>query len=559
MTLRNLMALAATAVVMAQPLTAAVVNVAETTAGAVRLADLNERLLVADIALEGGPDTPEGRSMLAQMVRSLAFERVLVAEGAKRGLTTQTVAVRDRVVLDQREHLEDLAQYELITQQATIDQEVLTSRVEQILRDTTGPPTVAFRFMSFRDDRPGSPALERAREARTAVEAGEGFSTVAQRLASPQSTGRPGDIVGPMTLADPLPEGLRRRLAALPVRTLSDLVETSAGPMLLYVESRAEFQPPDRSLVNARIQTEMAVDARVALRQKLSAELREKHKVAFHPGAGPDDVFFEVGRVSYTRRQAQEMLRRVGAPVPSPEAVTVEIVEPFVEQELLLAEFAARGLDGRPEVRRKLNRIGEEAFLKSVVDVLAAERITTPTEAEVRAYFEANSESFARELWSFEVVGVGASAAKAPGVTATPGGMAGWAEALRRRFTEGGLKAAEGFVLDSGITDYTTGSFVNRALSGVPVPRAVEEALRVAQPGPAAGVMAVRNQLWAFRCTERGPKVPPLEEIRLEVAAAWMRERTPDIAGELLEQYGFRPLTDFAGWRLENGAVLPPE
>ena len=109
-------------------------------------------------------------------------------------------------------------------------------------------------------------------------------------------------------------------------------------------------------------------------------------------GAGP--VVARVGDATLTEGDLAEALGDVPAGLDSA-ASRAHVVEQWVQRELLVQAARAQGLDEDPAVRRRLAETERATLENAALDAFFAQTPATPTDEDLRAYYDRNRESLA--------------------------------------------------------------------------------------------------------------------------------------------------------------------
>ena len=112
------------------------------------------------------------------------------------------------------------------------------------------------------------------------------------------------------------------------------------------------------------------------------------------PASGTGDVVARLGDARLTEGDLAEALGDVPAGLDSATA-REQVVEQWLQRELLVQEARRRGLDDDPAVRRLLAESERATLEAAALDAALAESPSQPTEAELEAYYQANRDGLA--------------------------------------------------------------------------------------------------------------------------------------------------------------------
>ena len=112
------------------------------------------------------------------------------------------------------------------------------------------------------------------------------------------------------------------------------------------------------------------------------------------PASGTGDVVARLGDARLTEGDLAEALSDVPAGLDSATA-REQVVEQWLQRELLVQEARRRDLDDDPAVRRLLAESERATLEAAALDAALAESPSQPTEAELEAYYQANRDGLA--------------------------------------------------------------------------------------------------------------------------------------------------------------------
>jgi hypothetical protein len=105
-----------------------------------------------------------------------------------------------------------------------------------------------------------------------------------------------------------------------------------------------------------------------------------------------DDYVARVGEHYLTREELQSALQSSASPLQDSTVTRQQIVERWVENELLYQEAQRRGLRNDDEVQRLLLENERSVMISALLSELYEENIESPGAAEIRAYYEQHKE-----------------------------------------------------------------------------------------------------------------------------------------------------------------------
>ena len=259
------------------------------------------------------------------------------------------------------------------------------------------------------------------------------------------------------------------------------------------------------------------------------------------PGiAAAEEVFAEVNGSQVTVDQYARALRNVarqtfyhGSPPENQlREFQREVADELVDRLLLQQEGIRRGLCAPPDRAALTDLEAGEACREALRNAVDA-AIKTPDEAELEAFYSANTEAFtepARRKVSLILLGVDPAA-----------GQPAWegardkAEDLRERI-EDGADFAELARRHSTAPSAENGGemgYLHRGMLGQPI----DEALAAMQPGELAGPVALLEGFAILRLDALEPsRQRPLAEVRERAVALWQREARARRWQALLDQ-----------------------
>jgi len=253
---------------------------------------------------------------------------------------------------------------------------------------------------------PGDGILRHARER---IEAGEDFSTLAQRMNTSGVVPPDGDLgyVPGGSMPEPL-DGLIRGSAppALigPVRVGLD------AWFLVQVSGRRDRRVPPIAEVATQIEQQLRVRKQRMLLQRAVDQMQRAHEYRMEPDAAqavysrvqgtrpdttgfPDDMVMlaryrtDDGWKRYMLSDATEDLARSERPDLSNTAAIARWIETTVLSQIVLVEARSRRLDQEPAIQRIAEEQADAVALQELFREEVMSRIQPPTEAEMRAEY----------------------------------------------------------------------------------------------------------------------------------------------------------------------------
>ena len=347
--------------------------------GDLALADLDAYVRSLPEPQRVAPADLSRAAWLDELLRGLALERLLAtSETVQKSLASAATRTRRRWAIAGQ--LAAAVTLDLASTEAPDASEVAELPGEEAA--VSPPPLYDFRHVFLRldraEDEAGRQAVRRlaASIARRAQQ-GEDFAALA-REHSQSSTAAGGGLVQGQRLAL-LDESVRRALEPLAEGEVSPVVESRTGLHVLRLERRLAPRPEGRQRQRQRALFAAAQERRLAARDALLGELRQRFEVA------TDSFPWRVGSFEVTAAEVEAVAGRGNAEGRSRELA--------VEQLLLAEEGRRRGLltpELEAEVDLQLRRQAiQEGYLQrraAYVAAIPAERLRSLYDARPAAY-----------------------------------------------------------------------------------------------------------------------------------------------------------------------------
>jgi len=349
--------------------------------GQIKVTDLDQFLLSLP---EGNRKVPDGTSHQEWMevnLRRLAFERVLARTDEAR----QAAAGPDFEARQTWRRISNLvtALTQVMAEEASVDEELLATRVAELAKRSATQPVLRFRHIFFRIDRAGSPAeveeiRELAEEVRSRALAGEDFAALATAH-SQSSTAAKGGLVQNARPSDLDPVSAEA-LEALAEGEVSPVVQTASGLHLFKLERRLEPEPPSAAQLEESARQALLREAVSEGRRQLLEELRQR--VGIETGS----ELWTVGGWRLEHAIVERLLPLVPGSSGEPE-------EHLVDHLLLADEARSRGLEG-PQMNEELARMEKLDVLKAAFLVFRQAHCESLPEEQLRETWSAQSSAF---------------------------------------------------------------------------------------------------------------------------------------------------------------------
>ncbi|MDK2973572.1 MAG: PPIC-type domain [Candidatus Sumerlaeota bacterium] len=513
--------------------------------------------------------TEKAQRFVQDVVRRIAFERILLQQATLRQIDADP-RVKRSMKAAEHDVLLKAAWDALIAEPAQVSDEEMLEYLEERAAEQTLPETATFRFMMFEAPKSGgaearAEALKRAREAQEALEAGEEFTDVAARLATPPVDGVPGKLYGPVAFEGRMSKPISEALRTTPPGEASDIIDTTAGFVIVaVVDYQPEHHPAPDSL-RATLGREYALRAMENRRVAVLNELKETHPWEFHrPTAdSPDDMV--VARVADRPGFMQDDIQafvRMGSPAEV-ESYYIENettgLPRIIEEELLIARFAEEHDIAAPEIQEAIAEAQRRERIIWMTTLLRPQTSEpVPTEEQLQAYYEKNAAEFRRPLVDAQMLEVSFATLATHTGSTDKLAFYRWAEEAAR-------KAGEGASFESLTSEMEawgqSGDQVTEFTAEVParLPYWVRDSAMSIEPGSVTKPIMKTETLVLLKVLKREEGLPPLDAIRWEVQRAWVatQEKPRPLQEELLETMNFTQLADPGqlAWD-ENGTLI---
>ncbi|MCX7020191.1 MAG: peptidylprolyl isomerase [Candidatus Sumerlaeota bacterium] len=264
-------------------------------------------------------------------------------------------------------------------------------------------PKIRARFIVAYADNTSDPvkmaeARRRIEEASRHLREGKKFEEVAVMFSNMPSEDPMGNIVD--LDPDKIQPGVARNISNLTNGQTSEPFKFAHGYMILRLEERkkASVLPLDQAL--RKQIANMALDnTRSQLWKKNLEALKTRRPVKIMPktidSCASDTVILEIGDKKYTKTQVAEAIRVFDRLVPGGSGRALQDQVPqFADQEIVVQAAEGEGLGNSRKFLAEMEDFSREQRVSRRIAAILNENVTTPSEAELTAYFYAHGDEF---------------------------------------------------------------------------------------------------------------------------------------------------------------------
>lgn len=524
---------------------------AETDLGPVTLNQLRDYLVNFGDLRNGALTTREDWDLIPQLLRETAAQQILLHLAEERGIISDPQVQTELELIEEKVILDVFTQEHIVTPSYPTRDE-MWEQVYLHRADHPLPARASFRFMRFAPNE-ASPeeAMSLARQATAALASGEGFADVAARLATPPSSGIPGEMLNQVEYEGQVLPELQEAIRITPLQEPSEIIDTDIGPMIIWVDWREleRFESDGNLMFTYGIG--LANRRRDEYRAHLLEELEEKYGMELFDylegSVTPEAPAVIAGNHILTMNDIQRRANTSANPELAYQVLRQESgLRRLGHDMLLLCEADAIGLSTSPEVLNRIETQRIHYLTETTSNDILLERLPSVEPAEALAHYEAHQSDFEQELFTFELFRLSDATLSRLASSELGIDRLHVMETLRQRLIDGesGQQIAQEWELHPENGDVAR-LFGRKPLS------AISDLLRDSVASLASGECGQpqigRDGAQLINVLERGTGIPLFEDIRPQVITAYNRSRIEgggDLRDELVEEYHWRLIGD---------------